>query len=531
MWNGSTWSVLANGWDGRLVRALAVDGAGHLYAGGWAGKNRSSNVAVWDGSKWSGVGDGTDNVVTSLAVDRTGKLYVGGRFQKAGGQTAHCLAIWANGAWRSGNMADLGPNGIVDRVLVDPAGGLYVDGRLEGMGQGFTTMARWDGSSWSVPPKFPIAFDSTGAFYAGSWDYGQPGFTSLRRWDWHDWNKLGNGMDERAAIVATAGPDDLFVATTSDDAKKSTVARWKNGAWSDLRCPLHWVTALAVDRAGNLLAGGRLPNPPGKWTVLGDWPPIGVFRWNGTAWSVVAQQKLGNILALATDGTGNLYVAGQFKEMADAKSMSVARWDGHAWLALDAGVSDGQGGPGRVSALAVDATGNLYAAGQFETAGGSPARNIARWDGHAWSPLGEGTAFTVRAFAVARTGQVYVGDGWSRVFAWDGHAWSAMAPEMTPQILALATDAMGSVYAAGTAVSVEGRLTSGGIPSAEDHRVGQVVKWTDGAWVPLGIFDAEVQVLATDPSGGIHAAGPFLTESGRPVGHVARLAPLPIQVR
>jgi len=61
--------------------------------------------------------------------------------------------------------------------------------------------------------------------------------------------------------------------------------------------------------------------------------------------------------------------------------------------------------------------------------------------------------------------------------------------------------------------------------------VGQVVKWTDGAWVPLGVFDAEVQILATDPSGGIYAAGPFLSESGRPVGHVARLAPLPIQVR
>jgi len=428
-------------------------------------------------------------------------------------------------------MADLGPNGIVDRVLVDPAGGLYVDGRLEGMGQGFTTMARWDGSSWSVPPKFPIAFDSTGAFYAGSWDYGQPGFTTLRRWDRHDWNKLGNGMDERAAIVATAGPDDLFVATTSDDAKKSTVARWKNGAWSDLRCPLHWVTALAVDRAGNLLAGGRLPNAPGKWTVLGDWPPIGVFRWNGTAWSVVAQQKLGNILALATDGTGNLYVAGQFKEMAGAKSMSVARWDGHAWLALDAGFPDGQGRPERVSALATDATGNLYAAGEFATAGASPARNIAKWDGHAWSPLGEGTAFAVRAFAVARTGQVYAGDGGSRVLAWDGRTWSAMAPAMTPRILALATDTAGSVYAAGTAVSVEGRLTCGGIPSEADRRVGQVVRWTDGAWVPLGIFDADVQVLATDASGGIHAAGPFLTESGRPVGHVARLDPSHIQLR
>ena len=517
MWNGSTWSVLANGWEGRLVRALAVDGAGRLYAGGWAGKNRNSNLAMWDGSRWSGVGGGTDNFVSSLAVDRTGKLYVGGTFQHAGGQTAHSLAIWADGAWRSGNMGDLGPEGKVDRLMVDPQGGLYVEGRLEGLGPGFTSRARWNGSSWSVPPSFALAIDISGAFYAGDREYGELPFTTLRRWDGHDGSKLGSGMDEQAAIVAIAGPDDLYVATTSNDSKKSTVARWKKGAWSDLRCPLHRVEALTVDGAGNLVAGGRLPKGSDGW------PPSGVFRWNGTAWSPLAQQRLGSILALAADGAGNLYVAGEFSELAGAKAMSIARWDGHAWLGLDAGISDGRNGPGRVSALAVDAKGNLYAAGELAAAGGSPARNIARWDGHAWSALGKGTAFAVRAFAVARTGQVFAGDGWSRVVAWDGHAWSPMAPGMTPQILALATDAAGSVFAAGTAVSVEGRLTSGGIPSEADRRVGQVVKWTDGAWVPLGVFDAEVSALATDPSGGIHAAGPFLIESGRPVGHVTRL--------
>jgi len=524
-WNGSAWSALANGWEGRLVRTLAVDGAGRLYAGGWAGKNRSSNLAVWDGSRWSGVGGGTDNFVSSLAVDRTGKLYVGGTFQHADGQTAHSLAIWTDGAWRSGDMGDLGPDGVVDSLLVDPQGGLYVAGRLEGLGPGFTSRARWNGSTWSVPPAFPIAIDSTGAIYNESRSYGKLAFATLRRWDGHDWTRLGSGMDEPASTVAIAGANDLFIATESNDMKKSIVARWKNGAWSDLRCPLHRVEALAADGAGNLLAGGRLPK------ASDGWPPIGVFRWNGKAWSDLAEQKLGSILALATDGAGNLYVAGEFNAMAGTKAMSVARWDGHAWLALDAGVSDGRAGPGRVSALAVDAKGNLYAAGQFEAAGGSPTRNIARWDGHAWSALGEGTAFPVRAFAVARTGQVFAGDGWSRVVAWDGHAWFPMAPGMTPQILALATDAVGSLYASGTAVSVEGRLTCGGIPSEADRRVGQVVRWTDGAWVPLGIFDADVQVLATDASGGIHAAGPFLTESGRPVGHVARLDPSHIQLR
>jgi hypothetical protein len=92
---------------------------------------------------------------------------------------------------------------------------------------------------------------------------------------------------------------------------------------------------------------------------------------------------------------------------------------------------------------------------------------------------------------------------------------------MTPPILALATDAAGAVYGAGTVVKVEDRLTCGGIPSEADKRVGQVVKWTDGAWSPVGIFDAAVRTLGIAPSGGVYAAGPFLSQGGRPVGHIA----------
>jgi hypothetical protein len=520
MWNGSDWAVLANGWEGRQVRVMTVDGAGRLYAGGWAGRNRSSNLAVWDGSQWSSVGGGTDNFISSLAADRTGKLYVGGRFEHAGEAPIQHLAIWADGAWQSGNLGQLDPHASVDTVRVDPQGGVYVAGNLKGLGPGMLTQ-RWDGSSWSTPPAFPFVFDGKGGAYTKTGSYGDK-LTALRRWDGATGTLLGNGLDEQPARVATAGPDELFIATTFNDVKKSTVARWKNGVWSDLHCPLHRVEALTVDSAGSLLAGGRLPNAPGTWTFLGNWPPIAVFRWDGKAWSVVAQQKLGSILAVAADNDGNLYVAGQFTTMMETRAMGIARWNGRSWVALGDGISDGRGEPGRATALATDAKGNLYAAGELATAGGAPARNVAKWDGQAWSALGEGAPFPVRALAVARTGQVYVGDSGSNVLAWDGQAWSAMAPRMTPQIAALATDATGAVYGAGTVVKVEDRLTCGGIPSEADKRVGQVVKWTGGAWSTVGIFDAAVRTLAIDPTGGVYVAGPFLSQGGRPVGHVAR---------
>jgi hypothetical protein len=49
--------------------------------------------------------------------------------------------------------------------------------------------------------------------------------------------------------------------------------------------------------------------------------------------------------------------------------------------------------------MAFDAAGNLYVGGSFSLAGGREASGIARWDGIAWEPLGNGTFRFVDAIA------------------------------------------------------------------------------------------------------------------------------------
>ncbi len=62
-----------------------------------------------------------------------------------------------------------------------------------------------------------------------------------------------------------------------------------------------------------------------------------------------------------------------------------------------------------VYALAVDASGNLYAGGNFTTAGGVAANHIAKWNGTSWSALGSGMNSTVYALAVDASGNLYAG--------------------------------------------------------------------------------------------------------------------------
>jgi hypothetical protein len=63
---------------------------------------------------------------------------------------------------------------------------------------------------------------------------------------------------------------------------------------------------------------------------------------------------------------------------------------------------------GTVYALAVSGT-DLYAGGDFTTAGGVPVNRIAKWDGSTWSASGSGVNGTVYALAADGAGHLFVG--------------------------------------------------------------------------------------------------------------------------
>src|SRR5207249_465509 len=85
------------------------------------------------------------------------------------------------------------------------------------------------------------------------------------------------------------------------------------------------------------------------------------------------------IYAAVADGSGNLYIGGQFMSVGGVSVNRIAKWDGSSWSALGSGVNSG------VLALAVSGS-DVYAGGAFTTAingdGIAVTVNyIAKWDG------------------------------------------------------------------------------------------------------------------------------------------------------
>jgi hypothetical protein len=113
--------------------------------------------------------------------------------------------------------------------------------------------------------------------------------------------------------------------------------------------------------------------------------------------------------ALALDSSGNLYAGGNFTTAGGVTANYIAKWNGTSWEPLGSGI--GQGYATSVNALVLDSSGNLYAGGAFATAGGVEAHGIAKWNGTSWAPLGSGVGGVsyVSVLAFAGNGDLYVG--------------------------------------------------------------------------------------------------------------------------
>ncbi|HUU98537.1 MAG TPA: hypothetical protein VM487_22615 [Phycisphaerae bacterium] len=227
-WNGAEWSALGSGLSGGFAQgfALAVfdDGNGRaLYAGGFfthAGGIPANSIAKWDGQQWSALAGGLGgsppqaNVLAASDADSDlgAALWVGGVFQSAGGVEAYNIAKWDGSEWSA--LGDGVDSDVYGLTIFDDASGdaLYVAGEFTTAGDvDAVGVAKWDGSEWSsigglwfepdVEPGVGYALtvfdDGTGPALYVSGVFAMAAdveAVSIAKWDGGEWWALGDGI-------------------------------------------------------------------------------------------------------------------------------------------------------------------------------------------------------------------------------------------------------------------------------------------------------------------------------------------------
>lgn len=156
-WTGSQWAQVGNGLNNAAYTMCVWNG--DLYIGGaftLAGSTPANYICNWNGTTYAALGSGVSfsmmmtPAVYALTVYK-GSLWVGGMFDHAGGTGMHNLAQWNGSSWSS--VGDIGTGMGSDAVwaLCVYDSDMYVGGEFGMCGpQSASNIGMWDGSNWTT---------------------------------------------------------------------------------------------------------------------------------------------------------------------------------------------------------------------------------------------------------------------------------------------------------------------------------------------------------------------------------------------
>ncbi len=319
-WDGHRWTPLGTGIDRDRIGAVLTmkvfdDGSGPaLVVGGIfsdAGGLPASNIAKWDGSRWSPLGSGISErginpgvpFVAAMAVFDEGngpEVFVGGSFAHAGDVHASDIAKWNGTRW-----ARAGVIGQVQDLAV------YDDGTGPRLYAASTYyVQRWNGAEWEEPIRL-------------SYPGGQPSMSSL------------------AVFDDGSGPA-LFMGghfSTVNDVAARNIARWDGSHCTPVGSGL----GVGHDNVSDLVVfddgSGPALYAAGTFETAGDKPARYVAKWDRDAWwplaqgvgsegSVFDRPEALAVFGGAQDDEPRLMVGGSFERASGLPSHGVAAWRG-----------------------------------------------------------------------------------------------------------------------------------------------------------------------------------------------------------
>lgn len=488
----------------------------------------AADVYRWNGSAWIPLVTGAETV-GDMAIHDDGagpKLFACGRFPALGVLARRDPSGWTTvGPAFSGTKVIYRPHASAMAVLDDGAGpALYIGGGFIDGGIGATHVVRYHagaftalgwlgGFSYDTFVTDLAVFDAGGGprlCAAGLFD---PHDNAVLAWTGSSWVAPGGGViGERPGICLVtgdlgAGPR-LWLGGDFDAVAGSAaadLAEHDGNSWSPLVAGASGVEGPRAFAAFDSGGGPELVFAGGSLAWAGTEPGV-VGAWNGLALRSLGSVQ-GAINALHASGADTervLVAAGQFWSVAGVAAEHIAVWNGVAWSAPGPGLA-APASPYSVRAndlVSFDDGGGarLYVGGNFHSAGGVPARAVARFDGTAFSPVPGTQAFfecvSLAVLPEATGPALYAaasvnGEG-LRVRRFDGASWTAVGAAFGLPPLDLAVFDAG----AGPRLYAAGQIGSRGVWRLEN-----------GAWVSAGA------VIASGPSS--HVAALHVHDDGR----------------
>lgn len=313
-----------------------------------------NNVVAREDGKWNHMNYGASGAVSDLEIGKLGQIFAGGALTIANNSAlavdpllvVNYITYWDGTKW---NRLGTGANNNIFSVAVAPNGDVYVTGLFTTIGGiAANRIAKWNGSAWSA---------------------------------------LGTGLDSDGYIVKVAPNGDVYAGGDFSNAGgivAHKVARWDGSSWHPLGAFLgvdNDVYSIVISKDGsNVYLSGQFANEHGVGTNL----LLRVARYDPVTDLIYAMGSgfSDNATELVLSPSGVLYACGDFLYSGTTLVNKIARWNGTAWIPLDAGVSGGN-----ISSFDVSADEQLIVVGTFTSASGIPANRVALWNGSNWVHL------------------------------------------------------------------------------------------------------------------------------------------------
>jgi len=395
--------------------SLAVDGDGNVYvAGGSTGSGTGEDYATikynavgveqWV-SRYNGPGNSND-VVTSLAVDGNGNVYVTGYSTGSGTYNDYATIKYNTAGVQQWVARYDGPANTTDYpegLAVDGDGNVYVTGGSTGSGTGqdYATIkynavgveqwvSRYNGPGNSDDQANSLAVDGNSNVYVTglsigsgtSADYATIKYNAAGVQQWvARYNGPGNGWDQAGSLVVD-GSGNVYVAgystgggTGHDYAtikynaagQEQWVSRYNGPGNSE-----DWARSLAVDGNGNVYATGlSVGSGTNDDYATIKYDDAGVRQWVARYNGPENDDDRAN--SLAVDGDGNVYVTGRSAGSGvfsgDFVTIKYNATGVQQWVERYNGPDNGED---EANSLAVDGDGNVYVTGDSEGIGTGP---------------------------------------------------------------------------------------------------------------------------------------------------------------